>query len=99
MSGNVKFRKSVTRLLSDKILLNEKILLTDVDGLTDNDIETFKFQNLSVSNTKIHLKLDKYANCEPVSENIRSPLFEGIVNFCNHCTSSKTYGTLKFLNP
>lgn len=99
MSGNIKFWKLVTRLLSDKILSDEKISLIHVDELIDTDIETCKFQNLSFSNATIYLKLDKYAYCEPISETITNPLLESIVDFHNHCTSSEYYGTLKFLNP
>lgn len=99
MSGNIKFWKLVTRFHSDKILSDEKISIIDVDELIDTDIETCKFQNLSFSSAAIHLKLDKYASCEPISENITNPLLEGIVDFRNHCTSSKYYGMLKFLNP
>ena len=84
ITDNKTFWKAVKPFLSDKIVSGEKVTLIEEDGIVERDINTAQILNTFFSNMVNNLKIAKYANCDPISENINDPVIKSIIKYRNH---------------
>ena len=89
ITDNKTFWKAVKPFLSDKIVSGEKVTLIEEDGIVERDINTAQILNTFFSNMVNNLKIAKYANCDPISENINDPVIKSIIKYRNHSSMLK----------
>ena len=81
VTDNKTFWKTIKPFLSDKIVSREKITLIEEDEIVESDSNTAQILNTFFSNIVSNLKIAKYANCHPVSDNINDPVIKSIVKY------------------
>ena len=81
VTDNKTFWKTTKPFLSDKTVSREKITLIEEDESVESDSNTAQIMNTFFSNIVSNLKIAKYANCHPVSDNINDPVIKSIVKY------------------
>ena len=84
ITDNKTFWKAVKPFLSDKIVSGAKVTLIEEDGIVESDTNTAQILNTFFSNMVNNLKIAKYANCDPISDNINDPVIKSIIKYRNH---------------
>ena len=83
------FWKTIKPSLSDKIVSREKLALIEEDEVVESDINTAQILNTFFSNIVSNLKIAQYANCDPISDNIKHPIIKFIVKYRSYSSILK----------
>ena len=78
VTHNKTFWKTIKPFWSDKIVSREKITLIEEDEIVESDSNTAQILNTFFSNVVSNLNIAKYANSDPISDNINDPVIKSI---------------------